>query len=222
MPADKPDLFIFGSTSEIMRQLVRERRDWLAANTRRIIISQRGAAPAEYAGLAHHVVQLDCAEPRSFRAGLQALVAEHVEPGHRNLVISTYGKFTWDYAPKAPVFRFSDDGFQINLVSRLQIIDAFRPHAATTRFHLFGSLFANFPYTGDYALSMWYINQLPRNPEYRDLDLIITNIGGCKTRFWDHSSMGGSNPFLHQEVPTRELFEAVFESKQRGLVTFYP
>ena len=27
---------------------------------------------------------------------------------------------------------------------------------------------------------------------------------------------------MHQEVPTKELFEAVFLSEQRGVVTFYP
>ncbi|MCK6523147.1 hypothetical protein L6R49_17130 [Myxococcota bacterium] len=222
MPETKPDLYIFGSTSEIMRQLVRERREWLQANTRRVILSQRGATPAEYEGLNATVVPLDCADPRAFRAGLTKLVQEHVDPAHPKLVISTYGKFSWDYAPKSPVFRFTDEGHQVNLVSRLQVIDAFRAFASTTRFHLFGSLFANFPYLGDYALCMWAVNQLPQNPEYRDLNLIVTNIGGCKTRFWDHASMGTSNPFLHDVVPTKELFEAVFQSDQRGVVTFYP
>lgn len=222
MPAVKPDLYLFGSTSEILRQLVRERRDWIQANTRRVIVSQRGEVPAEYDGLIYASVPLDCAEPRALRQGLTKLIAEHVEPGHPNLVMSTYGKFFWDYAPKSPCFRFSDEGYQVNLVSRLQLLDAFRPHAATTRFHLFGSLFANFPYLGDYALSMWAVNQLPLSPEYRDLNLIVTNIGGCKTRFWDHTSMGTSHPFMHQEVPTTALFEAVFLSEQRGVVTFYP
>jgi hypothetical protein len=217
------DLFIFGSTSEIMRQLVLEHKDWLKTHTRKIIVSQRAdAPPAEYDGLDVISIPLDCADPKRFREELARVVAEHAADDHPRHVISAYGKFSWDYAKKDPVFRFSDDGYQINLVSRLQIIDAFRQHGEHTRFHLFGSLFANFPYTGDYGLSMWYVNQLPKNPEYRDLDMIIYNIGGCRTRFWDYKSMGESNPFLHDEIPTKQLFEAGFLSQKRGIVTFYP
>ncbi|MCA9718852.1 MAG: hypothetical protein KC468_29550, partial [Myxococcales bacterium] len=94
--------------------------------------------------------------------------------------------------------------------------------AARTKFHLFGSLFSCFPYTGDYALSMWYVNQLPRNAEYRDLDLIIYNLGGMKTRFWDHGAGPKRNPFLHDELPTARVFEAGFIQDRRGVVNFYP
>ncbi|MCA9692036.1 MAG: hypothetical protein R3A51_06850 [Nannocystaceae bacterium] len=217
------DLFIFGSTSEFVQALIARHKPWFREHVHKLHVSQRAdACPDVYRDFDVTSTALDCSDPHRFREGLQALVAAHATRERPMHVLSTYGRFSWDYAAKDPVFRFSDDGLQINLTSRLQIIDAFREYADNTRFHLFGSLFANFPYTGDYALSMWYVNRLPRNPEYRDLNLIVYNLGGMKTRFWRHADGPQRNPFLHDELPTEDVFRAGFLGDRRGVVTFYP
>ncbi|MEZ4294109.1 MAG: hypothetical protein R3B70_03965 [Polyangiaceae bacterium] len=219
---DKFDFFIFGSTSEIMQHLISTNKQWFKDNVNHLYVSQRGpTCPEVYKDFEHTVIQLDCADPGVFRAGLTDLVKRHVTGARPVHVFSTYGKFTWDYAEKSPVFRFSDDGLQVNLNSRLQIIDAFKEHGSRVKFHVMGSLFANFPYTGDYGLSMWYVNQIPRNAEYSGLHVNVYNIGGCKTRFWKHESMP-NNPFLHDEIPSGEIFKAGFLGDKRGVFTFYP
>jgi hypothetical protein len=46
-----------------------------------------------------------------------------------------HGKLTRNYAKTSPCFPSSDDGFQVNLVSRLQILDAFEPSRGNTKLH---------------------------------------------------------------------------------------
>lgn len=216
------DFFIFGSTSEVMQRLIEDHKPWFLEHVNRLFVLQRGETyPEVYTDFAPISISLDCANIQHFREELTAIVeqyATHERPMH---VFPTYGKFNWNYAEKNPVFSFSDDGMQINLNARLQIIDAFRPYKDNTTFHLFGSLFANFPYTGDYALSMWYINQLPKNAEYQDVHMKIYNLGGMKTRFWRHQEGPQNNPFLHDDIPTGQLLRA-FQAKKEGVFSFYP
>jgi hypothetical protein len=222
MSDQKFDFFVFGSTSELMQAFFRDHREWLAARINRLVVTQRGEAPPEiYRGFNPVSISLDCANPQRFAARLAEIVRDHATQERPMHVFPTYGVFNWNYARKNPVFAYRDDAYQINLNSRLQLIEGFRAYR-NTRFHLFGSLFANFPYTGDYALSMWYINQLPRNAEYRDLDLIVYNLGGMKTRFWNWQSMP-NNPFVYDELPTDKIFETGFLAPHnRGVFTFYP
>ncbi len=218
------DFFIFGSKSEIIQDLITRHKPWFLENVNQLYVSQRDTNyPEVYKEFKPVSLPLDCANPITFRAGLQEIITKY-KPGqqHPVHVFPTYGKFTWNYAEKSPVFSFSDDGFQINLNSRLQIVDAFKHLDQKVKFHLFGSLFACFPYAGDYALSMWYMNQLPKNPEYAKLRLNIYNIGGCKTRFWDHAKGPQNNPFVHDTIPTDALFNAAFLSDKKGLFHFYP
>ena len=220
--ADRFDLFIFGSTSEIIQALFLRHQGWFREHVQRLYLGQRGGdVPPAYASFDPVIITLDCADAGRFRAGLTELVARHAATPVPKHVFPTYGKFAWNHAARAPVFSFSDDGLQINLNARLQILDAFRAAGGPVRHHLLGSLFANFPYTGDYALAMWYVNQLPRNAEYADLDLGVYNIGGCRTRFWDHAR-GGDNPFMHRELPIDPLFRAAFLERRRGVTTIYP
>jgi hypothetical protein len=217
------DLFVFGATSELFQDVVRRHTAWFEENVEHLYLVQRTPEASEvYRPLERRtVVNLDCSDAKLFRGALTDLVATHASSSRPKQVFSTYGKFTWNYAEKNPVFSFADDGFQVNLNARLQIIDAFRKAGGPVRHHLMGSLFSCFPYTGDYALSMWYVNQLPRSAEYSDVDLSVYNIGGCRTRFWDHAR-GGPNPFVHRELPTPELFRAAFLEYARGVKTMYP
>lgn len=220
---EKIDLFIFGSRSELIQDLITKHQGWFKENVHQLYVSQRGEGyPDIYKAFNPISLPLDCADPQAFRARLADIVAKH-KPGSRTThVFPTYGKFSWNYADKSPVFSFTDDGYQVNLNARLQIIDAFRKLSSPVKFHLFGSLFANFPYAGDYAASMWCINQLPRNPEYANLDLSVYNIGGCKTGFWDHTRGPKNNPFVHDQLPTDALFDAAFVNPRRGVFHFYP
>jgi hypothetical protein len=221
--SEKFDLYIFGSTSEIIQDLISRQKKWFLDHVNHLYVVQRKESyPDLYKDFKHTAIRLDCSDPKEFRKGLTNIVTEYATHEREMQVFSTYGQFSWNYAEKSPVFKFTDDGYQINLNSRLQIIDAFRPFGKRTKFHVMGSLFANFPYTGDYALSMWYVNQLPRNAEYADLHINVYNIGGCKTRFWDHRAGPKNNPFLHSELPTPQIFEQGFLSQARGVFTFYP
>jgi len=218
----KFDLFIFGSTSELMQHLISNYKTWFLEHVDRLIITQRTEHyPDIYQEFNPISITLDCSDTLGFRKGLSHIVEQYATKELPMHIFPTYGKFNWNYAAKNPVFNFSDDAYQINLVSRLQIIDTFKSYT-NTKFHLFGSLFANFPYTGDYALSMWYINQLPKNSEYKDLDLIIYNLGGMKTRFWDYKNGPKNNPFLYDVIPTRQIFESGFIQDKKGIHTFYP
>ncbi|MDX1905628.1 MAG: hypothetical protein SF053_01240 [Bacteroidia bacterium] len=218
----KFDLFIFGSTSELMQALIRDYQPWFLAHVNRLILTQRTETyPEVYKPFSPVSIQLDCANPQAFGAQLAEIATTYGTHERPMCIFPTYGVFNWNYATKNPVFAYHPDAWQINLNSRLQVIEAFRPFS-NARFHLFGSLFANFPYTGDYALSMWYVNQLPRNSEYQALDLIIYNLGGMKTRFWNWESMPG-NPFLYDQLPTKFLFETGFlHPENRGIYTHYP
>jgi hypothetical protein len=215
------DFFVFGASSELAQRLFESEHDWFLKHVRRLVLVQRGAQVASaYRGFNTHVVTADAADPHAFASSLKDIVCRFaITDGHMH-VFPTYGKFNWSTVG-GPHFVPSTDGFQINLNARLQIIEAFRAHAANTTFHLLGSLLSNFPYLGDYATSMWYVNQLPTHPSYVDLDLRVYNLGGMKTRFWDHATEDGSNPFLHKEIPTRALREAM-ASDRRGVSNFYP
>lgn len=216
------DLIVLGSTSELFQALFKRHEAWFKDNVRKLVVSQRGAAaPATYAAFKPASVALDCSDAGTFRAGLDRLVAEHASDSVPVHVFPTYGRFSWNHAPKNPVFSFSNDGLQVNLNARLQVLDAFRKARAPVTHHLLGSLFSAFPYTGDYALGMWYINQVPFNAQYADLDVAVYNLGGMKTRFWDHAR-GGDNPFTYKELPLDGLFRAAFTHRQRGVVTLYP
>jgi hypothetical protein len=216
------DLFVFGATSDLVQQLFVAERAWFQQRVRKLILVQRGTeVAAAYQGFAVEVEQADVSDVAAFGARLEQIVARHASAAFPMHVLPTYGVFNWTYAEKSPRFIHTASGLQINLNCRLQIIDAFRKFSANTRFHLLGSLFANFPYLGDCALSMWYINQLPHDPAYANLDLRIYNLGGMKTRFWNHASGPKNNPFVYEQVPTREMVTAM-DAPRRGAMTFYP
>ena len=217
------DLFIFGSTSQLIQQLMTEHKEWFKTHVRKLIIVQRTQDyPEVYRDFSPVIYTADCANTQQFRQTLDQIVSEHATPDFPMQVFPTYGVFSWNFAKSHPVFSHRDDSLQVNLNARLQIIDAFKPYYANTRFHLFGSLFANFPYTGNYALSMWYINQLPKNPEYQHLDMIIYNLGGMKTRFWDYKAGGENNPFVFDQIPMDTIFEYGFAKHRSGVYTFFP
>lgn len=217
------DLYIFGSNSQLVTTLISKNKAWFKHHVRNLIVCQRGTTFSKvYKEFSPQSFSLDCANPQNFRLELEKIIKKTASSNFPIEVITAYGVFNWNFAPKNPVFSFSDTGFQINLNARLQIIDAFKKFHGNTRFHLFGSLFANFPYAGDYALSMWYVNQLPKNPEYRDLDMIIYNLGGMKTKFWNYKAGGENNPFVFKTIPIDSIFEQGFIDKKRGAVAFYP
>ena len=221
MGSTKVDFFVFGATSEIIQELFAKERPWFQENVRRLVLVQRGEAVGEaYEGFDRTVLQADVGEARLFRKQLDAIVSAHGTRDRKMHVFPTYGAFHFKDG-KQPHFRFTDEGFQINLNCRLQILDAFKEYHENTRFHLFGSLLGSFPYTGDYATSMWYINQLPSHPEYAHLDLRVYNLGGMKTRFWDHQSGPQDNPFVHKEIPTAWLREAM-AGERRGVFDNFP
>jgi hypothetical protein len=68
---------------------------------------------------------------------------------------------------------------------------------------------------------MWFINQLPRHPQYRELDLRVYNLGGLKTSFWDHQAGPANNPFVHPDIPTQWLREAM-ASPEKGVFDNFP
>ncbi|MDP2803153.1 MAG: hypothetical protein Q8O26_14855 [Phreatobacter sp.] len=218
----RSDFFIFGSGSEVIRALVAEERDWFTAHVRRFVLVQRSAEiDPVWRSFDVVVEQADAADPKAFRASLDRIVSTHCTGEAPVDVFPTYGTFNVHGDMKRLRFAFTDTGFQINLNSRLQVIDAFARMASRTRFHLFGSLLGSFPYIGDYAASMWYINQLPGHPEYADLDLRVYNLGGMKTRFWDHAAGPANNPFVHADIPTRWLRDRI-ASSERGVFDCYP
>lgn len=222
MENSKFDLYIFGSSSELIQATISDYKSWFKENVNQLYITQRTDEFAEvYKEFNPISIKLDCANPQNFSKDLAEIVGKYATNERPMHVFPTYGVFNWNYAAKNPVFAYKEDAYQINLNSRLQIIEAFRKYK-NAKFHLFGSLFANFPYTGDYALSMWYINQLPKNSEYKDLDMVIYNLGGMKTRFWDWKSMP-NNPFLYDKLPTDKIVETGFKnSANKGIFTFYP
>lgn len=217
------DFVIFGSTSEFMQAIVRDHKPWFLEHVHELTVIQRtDAFPEVYRDFNPHSLTLDCANPQEFGRALRSLAERFAHRDRPLNIFPTYGSFSFDYADVNPVFRFQEDGFQVNLNSRLQILDAFRANR-NARFHFFGSLLGSFPYLGGYATSMWYINQLPRNAEYRDLNLIIYNVGGLKTRFWDFQRRPDFTPFLHQTLPTDFVVETGFRNPEnKGVFTKYP
>jgi hypothetical protein len=151
---------------------------------------------------------------------LKSIATEFVLPTDEIYILPTYGVFSWTYEKKNPSFSFGRDNLQINLNVKLQIINQFKNNN-NVKFHLLGSLFSAFPYTGDYALSMWYINKLVKHPEYKDLDISVYNLGGMKTKFWNHQQDSGYNPFVYKNLPTTELFEKMFINNKRGITNIY-
>ncbi|MFZ4122468.1 MAG: hypothetical protein ACOYKM_12475 [Caulobacterales bacterium] len=220
---EKADFFIFGATSELARRLFAEERERFEPVVRRLVLVQRGPEKSpEYQAFDSVVARANAENPAVFRADLNAIVGGYASAEHPQHVLSTYGAFNVHDGDLSRLrFAFTDEGFQINLNSRLQIIDAFSRFKKTTRFHLLGSLLGSFPYTGDYATSMWFVNQLPRHPAYAELDLRVYNLGGLKTRFWDHASGPRNNPFLHSEIPTAWLRRRMLSDK-RGVFDIYP
>ncbi len=220
-PTTRADFFLFGATSEIAQQLFKAERAWFTQNVRKLVLVQRRPEVSEaYAGFDTVVVRADVSDARRFRQQVDELVQTHASSERLQHVFPTYGAFHLKNEPK-PHFTFSDDGFQINLNCRLQIIEAFRGLHANTRFHLFGSLLGSFPYAGDYATSMWFVNQLPRHPQYADLNLRVYNLGGLKTSFWDHQAGPPNNPFVRPEIPTAWLRERL-ASSDRGVFDNFP
>ncbi len=223
MDNQKFDLFIFGSTSELIQATIKDYKQWFLENVNQLYITQRtDGFPEIYKEFIPISIKLDCANPQEFGKQLSEIVDQYATKERPMYILPTYGVFNWNYAKKNPVFTYKEDAYQINLNSRLQIIEAFRKFK-NAKFHLFGSLFANFPYTGDYSLSMWYINQLPKNSDYKDLDMIIYNLGGMKTRFWKWEDGGKNNPFVYDKLPTDKIFETGFKTRtNKGIFTFYP
>lgn len=219
----KFDLFIFGSTSDLIQAMMQEHKDWFLTHINQLYITQRTENyPEVYKEFNPISIQVDCSNAQEFGKKLEDITSNYATTSRPMHVFPTYGVFNWNYAEKNPVFSYHPDAYQVNLNSRLQIIEAFRKYP-NTRYHLFGSLFANFPYTGDYALSMWYVNQLPKNSEYKNLDLIIYNLGGMKTRFWKWEEGPKNNPFLYDKLPTTKIVEKGFKNTaNKGVFTFYP
>jgi len=218
----RADFFIFGATSELVRRLFADQREWFQSISRRLILVQRcPELSSEYQGFDCIIVRADAENPAVFRADLETIVRTHAASDRAQHVLSTYGVFN-TYGDLARLrFAFSDTGFQVNLNSRLQIIDAFADYRENTTFHVLGSLLGSFPYIGDYAASMWFVNQLPHHPAYSKHDLRIYNLGGLKTRFWDHAAGPRNNPFLHAEIPTAWLRRKMLGG-QRGVFDCYP
>jgi len=218
----KADFFIFGATSELARRLFSDQREAFRDVVERLVLVQRVQdRPREYDGFDCVVVRADAENAAVFRADLDAIVRTYANADRPKHVLSTYVVFNTTGDLNRLRFAFSDSGFQINLNSRLQIIDAFMAHRQSTRFHVLGSLLGSFPYTGDYAASMWFVNQLPKHPAYADLDLRVYNLGGLKTRFWDHAAGPRNNPFLHADVPTAWLRRAMLGDR-RGVLDCFP
>jgi hypothetical protein len=141
MSNSKFDLFIFGSTSELVQALIQDYKPWFLEHVERLIITQRSETyPALYQEFNPVSIQLDCANPQEFGKNLKAMVETYASSERPMHILPTYGVFNWNYAPKNPVFAYLEDGYQVNLNARLQIIDAFRGYP-NARFHLFGSLF---------------------------------------------------------------------------------
>ena len=217
------NLIVFGSTSALMQAIFQNHKAWFLEHIHELTLVQRSEEVPEVYGAFHpKLIQLDCSNPQEFGKALKEMAAEFSGKELPLNVFPTYGQFTFDYADKNPVFRFQENGFQVNLNSRLQILNAFR-EIKNVRFHLFGSLLGNFPYLGDYSNSMWYINQLPKNAEFRDLNLIIYNLGGLKTRFWDYNKRPDFGPFIHSTIPTEFIVEKGFKNPEnKGVFTKYP
>ena len=216
------DLFLFGSTSELVRKLVGDHHDWFKRRVRRLVVSQRGTAvPPEYAGFDFVPEPLDCADPRAFRAGLAEVVARHASRDRLMHVFPTYGKFTWDYAKRSPCFAYADDGFQVTSApgSRSSKRSGPSPGPPSSTSSARSSPASRTAASTRRACGS--STSLPRHPAYRDLDVNVYNIGGCKTRFWNHRSMP-NNPFLHDAPPTDRILRGRIRRQAKGRVLVLP
>lgn len=216
----KADFYIFGSTSELITTLVTRERPWFQERIHRFILVQRSdVVPEAFRGFDVALERVAVNDAARFESELSALIARHQSDRFQH-VLPTYGVFNFS-DPPAPRFQFSRDGLQINLNARLQILEAFRPHRARTRLHFLGSLFASFPYLGDYAVSMFMLNQIVCDEARSGMDIRIYHLGGMRTGFWNHSKIGKGHPFVYEEIPTRALVNAM-DSPRTGATTFYP
>ncbi|MGK0447991.1 MAG: hypothetical protein ACJA2M_001771 [Polaribacter sp.] len=227
---DQFDLFIFGSTSAVIEALISKHKNYFAKHVRTFHLVQRNEVIPEFFKEFKNVTLsiADCSNAEEFEKRLSEIVSKYVKNEIPMHVFPTYGTFKLDMQSKKPRFEYSRDGLQINLNSRLQILEAFRPYASNTKFHLFGSLFGSFPYMGGYANSMWYINKVvadPANKFYKDLDIVVHNLGGMMTKFWWSKEFGdASGPFVYKEIPTETILKHGFTHRKKGgeVYTEYP
>ena len=229
-PNAKFDFFVFGSTSAIIGELITNHRDYFETHVRTFHLVQRSdEVPPAFADFENLTVDIaDCSNAESFEAQLADIVSKHAQTEIPMHVFPTYGTFNLDIEAKKPRFGYSRDGLQINLNSRLQVLEAFRRFAANTRFHLFGSLFGSFPYMGGYPTSMWYVNNVVGDPEnkfYNSLDIVVHNLGGMMTKFWWSEEQGdASGPFVYKQIPTVAILRHGFTQRSPGgeVYTEYP
>jgi hypothetical protein len=219
---NKFDLFIFGSSSAVIQELVKQHRDYFEKSVRSFHLVQRSETiPTVFHGFKQVTLDFaDCSNAERFESSLSKIVSKYAQKEIPMHVFPTYGTFKMDTQAKKPRFEYSRDGFQINLNSRLQVLEAFRPYTENTRFHLFGSLFANFPYMGEYANSMWYINNVVADSEnkcYNTLDVVVHNLGGMMTKFWwkaEHGDVSGA--FIYKKIPTADILSHGFTHRKKG------
>jgi hypothetical protein len=224
------NLFIFGSTSAIIQELIKKHESYFQKHVKTFHLIQRtNDVPEVFKKFDNVTLDIaDCANAETFEKQVNEIVSKHTQTETQMHVFPTYGTFKLDMQSKKPRFEYSRDGLQINLNSRLQILEAFRPYASNTKFHLFGSLFGSFPYMGGYANSMWYINKVvadPANKFYKDLDIVVHNLGGMMTKFWWSKEFGdASSPFVYKEIPTETILKHGFTHRKKGgeVYTEYP
>ncbi|MGB1453404.1 MAG: hypothetical protein ACPG7H_07450 [Crocinitomicaceae bacterium] len=226
----KFDLFLFGSNSAIFQKLLEDHEDYFRENVNTFHLIQRDdIIPELFKKFKNKTLDVvDCANAETFENQLKDITSKYASKNRPMHVFPSYGFFRLDMQSKKPRFEYSRDELQINLNARLQILEAFRPFASNTKFNLFGSLFANFPYMGGYANSMWYINNVvadPKNKFYNDLDIVVHNLGGMMTKFWWREEFGdASGPFVYKSIPTKTILNHGFKNRKKGgeVYTEYP
>ncbi len=224
------NLFIFGSTSAILQELIRKHKNYFQEHVKTFHLIQRtNNIPEIFKEFNNVTLDIaDCANAETFGKQLHGIVSKYAQAKTLMHVFPTYGVFKLNMQSKKPRFEYSRDELQINLNSRLQIIEAFRPFSSNTKFHLFGSLFGSFPYMGGYANGMWYINKVvadPANKLYKDLDIVVHNLGGMMTKFWWSKEFGdASGPFVYKEIPTETIIKHGFTHRKKDgeVYTAYP
>ena len=226
----KFDLFLFGSNSEIFQKLLEDHEDYFHKNVNTFHLIQRhDTVPEIFKKFDNITLDIaNCENAEIFENQLNDITSKYASENILMHVFPSYGIFKLDMQSKKPRFEYSRDELQINLNARLQILEAFRPFASNTKFHLFGSLFRNFPYMGGYANSMWYINNViadPSNKFYNDLDIVVHNLGGMMTKFWWRKEFGdASGPFVYKLIPTQTILNRGFKNRKSGgeVYTEYP
>jgi len=226
----KFDLFLFGSNSEIFQKLLEEHEVYFRENVNTFHLIQRhNTIPEVFKKFENKTLDIaDCANAETFEIQLKDITSKYASRNRSMHVFPSYGIFNLDMQSPKPRFEYSRDELQINLNARLQILEVFRPFAFNTKFHLFGSLFGNFPYMGGYANSMWYINNVvadPKNKFYKDFDIVVHNLGGMMTKFWWRKEFGdASGPFVYKLIPTQTILNHGFKNRKKGgeVYTAYP